>query len=127
MPEKLLCASSDLSDTTVKICEVDGVEIGIIRHNGDVVAYKNVCPHQGGPVCEGLRMPRVCVEFDDQQRALQQNFDERVGEESHLRTVEFLGTSLGSFVATPIQELLERVFKQPFRDLGASIPGPNGT
>ncbi|MET4104056.1 MAG: Rieske (2Fe-2S) protein [Roseovarius sp.] len=76
MPEKLLCASSDLSDTTVKICEVDGVEIGIIRHNGDVVAYKNVCPHQGGPVCEGLRMPRVCVEFDDQQRALQQNFDE---------------------------------------------------
>ena len=76
MPEKLLCASSDLSDSIAKICEIEGIEIGVIRHKGDVVAYKNVCPHQGGPVCEGLKMPRVCVEFDDQKRVLRQNFDE---------------------------------------------------
>ena len=80
MPEKLLCAASDLSETTAKICEVDGVEIGVIRHKGEVVAYKNVCPHQGGPVCEGLKMPQVCVELDE-QRALRQIFNEN---EMHL-------------------------------------------
>jgi nitrite reductase/ring-hydroxylating ferredoxin subunit len=76
MPERLLCTVSDLSDKTAKICEVDGIEIGVIRHKGDIVAYKNVCPHQGGPVCEGLKMPQVCVELDDQQRTLRQTFNE---------------------------------------------------
>ena len=61
MPEKLLCASSDISETTAKICELEGVEIGVIRHKGTVVAYRNVCPHQGGPVCEGLKMPTKCI------------------------------------------------------------------
>jgi len=75
MAERLLCASSELSETTAKIFEIDSVEIGVIRHNDKVVAYRNVCPHQGGPVCEELKMPKVCVEFDDQQRALRQVFD----------------------------------------------------
>ncbi|ATG48558.1 ferredoxin [Celeribacter ethanolicus] len=75
MPEKLLCASSDVSETTAKICELEGVEIGVIRHKGTVVAYRNVCPHQGGPVCEGLKMPKVCVEFDEERRPLKQSFD----------------------------------------------------
>jgi nitrite reductase/ring-hydroxylating ferredoxin subunit len=75
MAEKLLCTASDISETTAKICEVEGVEIGVIRHKGAIVAYRNICPHQGGPVCEGLRMPRICVEFDDQRRPLRQNFD----------------------------------------------------
>lgn len=75
MPQKLLCAASDLSDTTAKIFEIDGVEIGVIRHKDQVVAYRNICPHQGGPVCEGLKMPKVCVEFDEKRRPLRQNFD----------------------------------------------------
>ncbi|MBN9888276.1 Rieske (2Fe-2S) protein [Salipiger abyssi] len=75
MPEKLLCATADLSDTTAKIFEIEGVEIGVIRHNDTVVAYRNICPHQGGPVCEGLKMPRVCDELDEQKRSVRQSFD----------------------------------------------------
>lgn len=75
MAETLLCALSELSDENAKVYEVKGIEIGVIRHEGQVVAYRNICPHQGGPVCEGLRMPKVCVEIDDQKRELRQYFD----------------------------------------------------
>src|SRR5438874_463823 len=33
--------------------EVDGIEIGVLEHQGELFAYENVCRHQGGPVCEG--------------------------------------------------------------------------
>jgi len=75
MSERLLCASSELSELTTKIFEVEGVEIGVIRHKDKVFAYQNVCPHQGGPVCEGLKMPKVCVELDEEMRTVRQNFD----------------------------------------------------
>lgn len=75
MSERLLCASSELSETVAKIFEIEGVEIGVIRHKDDVFAYLNICPHQGGPVCEGLKMPKVCVELDELKRPIRQNFD----------------------------------------------------
>jgi nitrite reductase/ring-hydroxylating ferredoxin subunit len=31
----------------------------VIRHREKYYAYRNLCPHQGGPACEGLRMPQV--------------------------------------------------------------------
>ena len=30
-----------------------------MRANGRLYAYQNECPHQGGPVCEGLLIHRV--------------------------------------------------------------------
>jgi len=36
-----------------RVVEVDGVEIGVFRVGKKVVAYKNECPHYGGPVCQG--------------------------------------------------------------------------
>lgn len=31
----------------------DGLEIGVFRRGGALVAYENRCAHQGGPVCTG--------------------------------------------------------------------------
>ena len=36
-----------------RVVDVDGVEIGIFRLGEKLVAYKNECPHYGGPVCQG--------------------------------------------------------------------------
>jgi nitrite reductase/ring-hydroxylating ferredoxin subunit len=42
-----------------KVVEVDGVAVGVFRHNGAFTAYENVCPHMGGPVCQGKIIARV--------------------------------------------------------------------
>ena len=34
-------------------------EIGVFEHEGAFYAYANICPHSGGPACEGVMMPRV--------------------------------------------------------------------
>jgi nitrite reductase (NADH) small subunit len=42
-----------------RVIEVDGVEVGVFCHNGKFTAYENVCPHMGGPVCQGKIIARV--------------------------------------------------------------------
>jgi nitrite reductase (NADH) small subunit len=52
------------------------LEVGIVRWDGEqVYALRNVCPHAGGPVCEGRLGPRLTtkrgepmqLEVDDSQ------------------------------------------------------------
>jgi nitrite reductase/ring-hydroxylating ferredoxin subunit len=59
MATVLVCRSSDMKDGGVRIVEIGDIELGLIRHKGEWYAYRNVCPHQGGPACEGLMMPQV--------------------------------------------------------------------
>jgi nitrite reductase (NADH) small subunit len=74
--EVLVCRTDALKDRAVCIVEVESIEIGLVRHNGVCYAYRNVCPHQGGPVCEGLRMPQIRDVIDRDGRFLRQIFDE---------------------------------------------------
>jgi nitrite reductase (NADH) small subunit len=62
MQEVLVCRDSDISEGNVRIVRVKDLEIGVIRQGNRYYAYRNLCPHQGGPACEGVRMPGV---FDD--------------------------------------------------------------
>ena len=48
----------------------------MIFHKGEYYAYRNVCPHQGGPACEGLKMPQVVEKIGDKGIHLGQDFDE---------------------------------------------------
>lgn len=41
------------------VFDVDGTEVGLYYLHGEVRAWSNVCPHQGGPVCQGKLMPRT--------------------------------------------------------------------
>lgn len=72
----LVCRSDELKEGAVRVCTVGEVEIGIIRHKGGCVAYRNVCPHQGGPVCEGVRMPQVEDVIDENGLFVCQKFNE---------------------------------------------------
>ena len=43
-------------------CKIIGqgdVEIGVFRIGEEFHAYRNICPHQGGPVCQGRILEKV--------------------------------------------------------------------
>lgn len=59
MAEVNIGSVADFSDPGRKVFEIDGFEIGVFHVRGEFSAYRNVCPHMGGPVCQGKVMPRV--------------------------------------------------------------------
>lgn len=50
---------SDFADGDYKIFELGRREIGVFRLGDKIVAYENICPHMGGPVCQGGIFRRV--------------------------------------------------------------------
>jgi nitrite reductase/ring-hydroxylating ferredoxin subunit len=58
--------------------DVDGREVGVIAHDGDLYAFENRCKHQGGPVCEGLVMGKVEAIVDDERRVRGERFSKDV-------------------------------------------------
>jgi nitrite reductase (NADH) small subunit len=59
MPELFVARSEDLPEGARTFVTSNGSQIGVIRAKGQLHAYLNMCPHQGGPVCEGLMVHRV--------------------------------------------------------------------
>jgi nitrite reductase (NADH) small subunit len=59
MPEVNLGSITGFSDPGRKVVEINGIEIGVFYLKGRFSAYRNVCPHMGGPVCQGKILPRV--------------------------------------------------------------------
>ena len=48
-----LASSTDIADGDYRVFAVEELEVGIFRTGSKVLAYENVCPHAGGPVCQG--------------------------------------------------------------------------
>jgi nitrite reductase (NADH) small subunit len=69
MHEVSLGPASAFSDPGRRVIEVDGVEIGLFLVNGRFNAYRNVCPHMGGPVCQGKMLPRVEERIDSEHKS----------------------------------------------------------
>jgi nitrite reductase/ring-hydroxylating ferredoxin subunit len=96
MADILVCKQGELADGAVRILEMDAVEVAVIYQGGKYYAYRNLCPHQGGPACEGIRMPRVIDVLNDDGTFKGQSFDEDDihivcpwhGYEFHLKTGE---------------------------------------
>ncbi|MCI5074519.1 Rieske (2Fe-2S) protein [Oricola sp.] len=76
MQEYRICGRDEIPDGGVRIVDMGDLEIGVIRQGGKLYAYRNLCPHQGGPACEGVRMPRVFDNVDADGRFIGQEFDE---------------------------------------------------
>jgi nitrite reductase (NADH) small subunit len=75
MAEMLVCKDGEIAEGGVRVIQAGSVEIGVIRHGGKYYAYRNHCPHQGGPVCEGVRMPAVLDIIAPDRTFLQQDYD----------------------------------------------------
>jgi nitrite reductase/ring-hydroxylating ferredoxin subunit len=46
--------ANDVPERGRLVIEAGGRTIGIYRLDGKLYAYENICPHQGGPVCQGF-------------------------------------------------------------------------
>jgi nitrite reductase/ring-hydroxylating ferredoxin subunit len=57
------------------VIDVGGTTVGIFRVDGKLYAYENVCPHQGGPVCQGLIIDAVREVLDEGKVSLGMAFD----------------------------------------------------
>jgi nitrite reductase/ring-hydroxylating ferredoxin subunit len=53
MPEVEIGTLADFAESDHRVVDVDGLEVGVFRLGKKLVAYKNECPHYGGPVCQG--------------------------------------------------------------------------
>jgi nitrite reductase/ring-hydroxylating ferredoxin subunit len=76
MSEIRVCQEDELADGAVRIVRIKDLEIAVIRHGATYYAYHNHCPHQGGPACEGVRVPQVVDRIDAEGYFLGQTYDE---------------------------------------------------
>lgn len=76
METVFVCKREELKDGSTRIVNIGELEIGIVRHAGQFYAYRNYCPHQGGPACEGVKMPQVVDEIGPDGIYLGQSYDE---------------------------------------------------
>jgi nitrite reductase (NADH) small subunit len=53
MEEVAVGRFAEIADGDYKVFAVDEFEVGVFRIGDKLVAYRNWCPHAGGPVCQG--------------------------------------------------------------------------
>src|SRR5437588_13028483 len=77
------------------VVDVEGVEVGIFRLDGQLYAWGNRCAHFGGPICQGALMNRVVERLVDEKRSLGDDFADELhivcpwhGYEYNVRTGE---------------------------------------
>ncbi len=86
-------------DGSKKIVQAGEIEIGVFRRNGTYVAYKNICNHQGGPICEGMIIGKVEPIVAEDKSVLGETFSKEImhivcpwhGYEYNLDTGECVG------------------------------------
>jgi nitrite reductase (NADH) small subunit len=59
MREVSIGAASEFSDPGRKIVGFGNFEVGVFKLDGEFYAYLNLCPHMGGPVCQGKMIAKV--------------------------------------------------------------------
>ncbi len=59
MAEVFVGKASELKDGDRRIVKTARGEVGLFVEDGTYHAYSNLCPHQGGPACEGILINKV--------------------------------------------------------------------
>jgi nitrite reductase (NADH) small subunit len=59
MREVNVGAAAEFSDPGRKIVGFGGFEVAVFKLDGEFYAYLNLCPHMGGPVCQGKMIAKV--------------------------------------------------------------------
>src|SRR5215471_5512968 len=70
-------ALADLADGDYRILAIEDIEVGVFRVGDRVVAYENICPHAGGPVCQGKIFNRVEELLTPEKKSLGLRFSTR--------------------------------------------------
>ncbi|HVV95076.1 MAG TPA: Rieske 2Fe-2S domain-containing protein [Hyphomicrobiales bacterium] len=64
MTEVSIGDAAGLAAAGRRVVVLDGVEIGLFHLDGEFFAYENLCPHLGGPACQGLLLPLTTEAVD---------------------------------------------------------------
>lgn len=76
-PSQYAAARSDeVGEHGRLVVDIGDRTVGIFRVNDALYAYENTCPHQGGPVCQGLVIPAVRELLTNDKMATGYAFDE---------------------------------------------------
>ena len=67
---------NDFKNRGKKVLLVDNEEVGIFRIDNNFYAWKNICPHQGGPVCQGRLYPLVKENLNNKNESKGRFYDE---------------------------------------------------
>lgn len=70
MKEIFVAHEAEIADGGRKVIADGDIEIGVFRVGGELRAWRNECPHQGGPVCQGRLIKGVEERLDGEQRSL---------------------------------------------------------
>ena len=68
----------DFADPGKQVFVVGDEEIGVFRLGDSFHAWLNVCPHQGGPVCQGRIYPRVRENLDARKQSHGRVYDDEL-------------------------------------------------
>lgn len=66
--------TNQISEKGPLIVEVEGIAIGIYKIRGKYYAYNNECPHQGGPINEGMMFGDVVCDVSPKGNRLGEHF-----------------------------------------------------
>ena len=69
MKELFVGSENEIAEGDRKVVDAGGVEIGVFRSNGEYFAWANDCPHQGGPVCQGVMTKKVEERIDGERKS----------------------------------------------------------
>lgn len=75
--ELRVASRSEIGERGLRVKVVDGREIGIFRLGDEFFAYENICPHAGGPVCQGKLMGRIEEQIAADKTSHGANFSKR--------------------------------------------------
>ncbi|MEM8974920.1 MAG: Rieske 2Fe-2S domain-containing protein [Pseudomonadota bacterium] len=64
MAEHEIASVDDFNNNPKQLLTINGIDVGVFRVDGEFYAWRNVCPHQGGPVCQGRIFKRVVDDID---------------------------------------------------------------
>lgn len=56
------------------VLNIDGLQVGVYFLDDEIRAWHNVCPHSGGPVCQGRTMPLTLQSVDENKKSLGLNY-----------------------------------------------------
>ncbi|AHG02163.1 hypothetical protein HALLA_19890 (plasmid) [Halostagnicola larsenii XH-48] len=72
-------AVESFADGDHELVDVRGVEVGVVRDEDEFYAFRNTCPHDGGPVCTGPVSRKLVGEFVGPGERVERSFsDEKI-------------------------------------------------
>src|SRR3954471_22643088 len=116
--EHAICQSEDVREADGVLASVAGVEVGVFRVHGRLVAYENRCRHQGGPVCTGAVLGKLEAVLGPGGTVVEERFSESElhlvcpwhGWEYHLATGENTVDPTFRLRSFPVSERAGRVY-----------------